>query len=62
MHSDNRVLISNASNVVITAFLKFVHTSILSGEMLRLRERYGDLEPERDLEGLLEIYLDPTEI
>jgi len=30
--------------------------------MLRLRERYGDPEPERDPEGLLEIYLDPTEI
>lgn len=29
--------------------------------MLRLRERYGDFEPDRDLEGLLEIYLDPAE-
>lgn len=37
------------------------YVSILSGEMLRLRERYGDLDPEREREGLFDIYLEPAE-
>ena len=41
--------------------MKKFYVSILSGEMLRLRERYGDLDPEREREGLLDMYLEPAE-
>jgi hypothetical protein len=53
----------NASNWQFINYTSLIATyvSILSGEILRLRERYGDPEPERDLEGLLEMYLEPVE-
>lgn len=50
VHGANKSLICAKSRSTSTVYYESV--SILSGEILRLRERNGEREPERDLEGL----------